>query len=560
MQDEGSTGEAGGPVRPRWDRRMSTAVVAAHEDVQVRGASQREFAAAVGVPRSTLRYWLSRKAGLDADPELVAFLESPTGLAFLHRLLVALHFLFVQVGLSGVDLVCTFLELTRLDAFVAASHGEQHGVAAAMTDQIIAFGQAQRRAQAGAMPKRVIALAEDETFPEGVCLVAMHPASGYIVLEEEAPNREAATWTARVQAALADLWVEVRVAGGDEALGLAAHATQIGAHHAPDVFHVQHPLWQALVQPLVTSLEGPAAKLELAVADTATWREHHRRYQNGPRPVGHPLDYARRIAAAEAAETMARAAYEAAVARRDEAYAAVRRLGSAYHPVDPTTGRLRLTDTVAADLSAAMTTLRDAATAIDLSDKRRALIEKAGRVVPKMVETVAFFYAETGRQLDALALPAAVRSYAEEVLLPAAYLARLAERAATVAERTALLTTRLALLNQGDPAVQTLLKPYQWQQLERVVLTCVDLFVRSSSCVEGRNGRLALWHHHLHRLSARRLTALTVIHNYWIKRPDGSTAADRFFEVPHDDLFDWLLDHMDLPARPAVAPARARAA
>jgi hypothetical protein len=77
MQDEGSTGEAGGPVRTRWDRRMSTAVVAAHEDVQVRGASQREFAASVGVPRSTLRYWLSRKAGLDADPELVAFSGEP---------------------------------------------------------------------------------------------------------------------------------------------------------------------------------------------------------------------------------------------------------------------------------------------------------------------------------------------------------------------------------------------------------------------------------------------------------------------------------------------------
>ena len=65
---------------------------------------------------------------------------------------------------------------------------------------------------------------------------------------------------------------------------------------------------------------------------------------------------------------------------------------------------------------------------------------------------------------------------------------------------------------------------------------------------EGRNGRLALWHHHLHRLSARRLAALTVIQNHWLILADGTTTAQRLFEVPHDDPFEWLLDRMDLPA------------
>jgi hypothetical protein len=35
----------------------------------------------------------------------------------------------------------------------------------------------------------------------------------------------------------------------------------------------------------------------------------------------------------------------------------------------------------------------------------------------------------------------------------------------------------------------------------------VGLFARSSSCVEGRNGRLALFHHGQTRLSAGRLNA-----------------------------------------------------
>ena len=77
------------------------------------------------------------------------------------------------------------------------------------------------------------------------------------------------------------------------------------------------------------------------------------------------------------------------------------------------------------------------------------------------------------------------------------------------------------------------------------------LFQRSSSCVEGRNGHLALWHHSRHRLSPQRLQSLTVLANFFHCRPDGTTAAERFFATAPSDLFEWLLAHIALPARPA---------
>jgi hypothetical protein len=79
---------------------------------------------------------------------------------------------------------------------------------------------------------------------------------------------------------------------------------------------------------------------------------------------------------------------------------------------------------------------------------------------------------------------------------------------------------------------------------------CADLFQRSSSCVEGRNGHLALYHHGLHRLPRRKLEALTVVHNYFSRRPDGTTAAERFFGAPHEDLFEHLLARMPSLGRP----------
>src|SRR5205807_200495 len=74
--------------------------------------------------------------------------------------------------------------------------------------------------------------------------------------------------------------------------------------------------------------------------------------------------------------------------------------------------------------------------------------------------------------------------------------------------------------------------------LEREAARCAELFQRSSSCVEGRNGQLSLRHHYLHQLRPRKLKVLTTLHNYLIRRPDGTTAAERFFGAKPGDLFE----------------------
>lgn len=73
-------------------------------------------------------------------------------------------------------------------------------------------------------------------------------------------------------------------------------------------------------------------------------------------------------------------------------------------------------------------------------------------------------------------------------------------------------------------------------------------FQRSSSAVEGRNGCLSQMYHNGRGLTEKRLMALTVIHNYGIKREDGTTAAMRLFDAEFPDLFTWLLGQMgELP-------------
>jgi len=87
------------------------------------------------------------------------------------------------------------------------------------------------------------------------------------------------------------------------------------------------------------------------------------------------------------------------------------------------------------------------------------------------------------------------------------------------------------------------------EKLDKAAKDCAQIFQRSSSCVEGRNAQLALRHQGIHQLSNRHLQALTVIHNYYVKRRDGTTASRRFFEAKPNDLFKLLLDKMDYPVR-----------
>jgi hypothetical protein len=69
-------------------------------------------------------------------------------------------------------------------------------------------------------------------------------------------------------------------------------------------------------------------------------------------------------------------------------------------------------------------------------------------------------------------------------------------------------------------------------------------FHRSSSAVEGRNGYLSQMYHNGRGLTEKRLRALTVIHNYGLKRVDGTTAAMRLFGRKFPDLSSWLVVEM----------------
>src|SRR5215831_3038202 len=229
------------------------------------------------------------KPGEDAIVSLFYLSVSP-GLAFLHRLVLGIHLVCTEIGACGIRLVCLLLQLTGLDRFVGASYGTQHQVNRQVEEAIVAYRREESTRLAKAMPAKAITLAKDETFTGGLCLVAIEPKSNYIVLEQEAHARDQDTWQALMEQALAGLNCQVIQSTSDEAPGLLAYVEHhLGAHHSPDLFHVQHELVKAVCGPMATKPSSgrrarrpPRRKSGLS-EDKGNCRVRATRLQNGGR-------------------------------------------------------------------------------------------------------------------------------------------------------------------------------------------------------------------------------------------------------------------------------------
>jgi len=539
----------------RRQRDQIAHLLAAYERAKASGVSQRDFADSQGIPRSSLQHWLARQETIAAPPEAIDFFEGPVGVTWLHQIVIAAHIVMSQVGACGVGLICQFLHLSGLSAFVGSSYGSQYALAVAMEEHLVSYGATETQRLGSTMVNREITACLDETFHPEVCLVGIEPASNFILVETYSERRDAESWEASLNAALTGLPVTIRQITSDAASGLLRYAQEIlGVPHSPDLFHIQRELVQATARPLAQQYrhaETAVAQAETELARAVAKRE---RYQRRPRP-GRPPSFEVTIERAEQALACAQQALVMAEQHQAQAQAAIQGLSHTYHPLELDTGAWRPPAAIEAALTAHFDTLEQIITQAELPDYAQAKLAKAKRQLPQMVASLHRFDQHRLTQtltLSQLGLATLDHDF-QQHLLPAVYLNKVATQTSDIDQRQALQATveqLLKPLRHPEGPLQALTAEAR-HHLEALAQACVQTFQRSSSCVEGRNGQLALRHHSFHRLSPRKLQALTTIHNFFLTRPDGSTAAERFFGQPPTPLFDWLLQALPLPPRPA---------
>lgn len=546
----------------RWERCERADLFEQYSDLQAQGISQRQAAQVLEVPRSTLQAWLAYQENLDECPAVVAFFQSAPGLAFLHRLVLGLHLVCVEVGACGIRLVCLLLNRTGLNRFVGTSYGTQQQVNRQVEEAIVAYRQQASMRLAQEMPRKVISLTQDETFTGGLCLVGIEPVSNYILLEQVAAARDQDTWNALMEPALAGLNCKVIQSTSDEAPGLLAYvAHHLGAHHSPDVFHVQHELSKAVSAPMAA--KERAAHKTVAKAEETLKRVHEHlddatHDEPEQRGLGRPPKASACLEQVEQEVEAARQEHQRLAEQREQVTQSIRTIGHTYHFVDLARGVRRNGKLVADDLQEQINTIRTVAQQEGLSQTCLDRIDKAERVIPKMQATIEFVSGYVRQQVSQLDL-APSESYAMHAhLIPSYYLERVAcIKTMTEGEPLRELAERLRtpLFEPGGRLSEV--PPAEQDRLKQEASKLAEVFQRSSSNVEGRNGYLSLRNHQLRGLDhPRKRACLTAVHNFFLTRPDGTTAAERFFGQKPRCMFAAILESVEIPPAPLSPPRR----
>src|SRR5581483_2191243 len=239
--------------------------------------------------------------------------------------------------------------------------------------------------------------------------------------------------------------------------------------------------------------------------------------------------------------------------RQEQVREAIRGLGEDYHPFDAHNGQAVSAEQMQQRLEQRFQTIERLAEQAEVSEGGQGKIAKARRVLPRLLASLVWFWHSVRLLVESLELNEAAERAVYEQLLPGLYWTAAAARGRTAVEKKRLRELARSCLERAwsRESVLSGLGEGLQEVVKRVCAEGVSRFVRSSSCVEGRNGQLSLQHHGCHALSPGKLKALTVLHNYFIERADGSTAAQRFFGQKPADLFGWLLERFPEPPRPA---------
>ena len=362
--------------------------------------------------------------------------------------------------------------------------------------------------------------------------------------------------------ALSHLRCTVRQSTSDEAPGLRAYvAHPLGAPHSPDLFPGQHERSKAVAAPLAAKQRAAERAMRTAEETLSRGPQHPQRTgtpseRRGP---GRPPKAAPCLEQAPQEVEAARQEYQRLAQSREQISQSIRALGPAYHFVDLERGVRRNGKLIASDIQQHIDPIRTIAQQEHLSEACMARLAKAERVVPNMQATIACvsgYVRRQGSQLD-LAQPASYAMHAQ--LIPAYYLERIAAtRTQTAGKPLRALAERLRTPLFAPDGVFGALSSVEQNTLQGEAAKLAEVFQRSSSNVEGRTGYLSLRSHQLRGLDhPSKRACLTAVHNFFLTRPDGTTAAERLFGQQPRAMFAAILASVERPPAPLSPPRRA---
>lgn len=370
----------------------------------------------------------------------------------------------------------------------------------------------------------------------------MDLSSGYILVEEEVENRQYQTWLDKAQTALTRVGVQVRSLVSDRAPALIKLALE--GFECPSKAFLFHPLWE-LSKSMGTALsqqcnqankklaqaQQQLAQLTALAADTTTQQQLVEQLQ------------AKCVFVQSGQRTY---------------YQLRQQLTLNVHPFTLSDSSFKTTTEIKAQLEQLLLKLKTLQDTHQLP-KAASLLHKFQQQIPALAVGVNSWWYWVQHTLCWENLDTPLSNWLLAQLLPTVYwqlqLNKTKSRSLRKIYRQAQQRAHQALRQH---AFTTNLADDEFERWQEWAKSMAAKFHRASSAVEGRNGYLSHRHHAARGFWSNHLPVLTVIHNFDLKRSDGTTAAERLFDRQFPNLFAWVVERMGELPHPRISKKLAR--
>lgn len=497
--------------------------------------SVRKLSEVTGYSKSSIHRHHQAQERRNQYPESQLW-ESAEGHQWLLRLVVAS---LLELGIKrgvGAESLSSFFAHLRIDTHVGISPSALRGVQKKVEALIIEYGEVHQKQGAETSDPLEIVGGVDETFMDQMVLVMLDLPSGYLLMEEFSPNRTTQTWQDRVEKALEPFSARVRYLVSDRAKPLISLAVRhIGCRSIADLFHVSHEIAKGFSLPIQSRLNQAEKQLEEARVAALKSQTTLDALPDEPQTL-----FAQMVEHWQAVQKQYRTLLQ--------------QFSQSVHPFAITDSAPQTSAVVTEHLQTTVAELETLAKTNDLT-KSCTKLKPVKNQLLDLASLMDVWWDWVEHSLADQLLDFSHKHWLTHIFLPTVYWERQLANARSEPQRQSY---QLAL----DYALSSfyhhpLTSHFQAQELEHWAVwadSMVSRFQRTSSPVEGRNGYLSQINHASRGLPQQRLKTLTVLHNFELKRHDGSTAAQRFFGSPFPDLFEWLLPRFpDLPL-PRIRP------
>jgi hypothetical protein len=491
--------------------------------------SIRTIASITQIPKSSVERHLRAIKRRSQYPES-SFWETEAGKEWLRLLVLAVIYEFGIKGGIGSDSLSSFFHRLRLKEQFGCSASALRTLEVRLREVIILYEQAQMQSCQGA--QRIgICVGGDETFFDLPILVAIELASGFIFSEAVCENRTYETWWGQVGKWFNPQQWDCRYFVSDAAKALVKLALSgLGCASLPDVFHLLY----ALSKSMGSAISRKQAQLQ-------------KQQQTLQQKLKATSSAATRIEV-ETQITALQAQQQTFETEHQEYHQSIHKLSQAIHPFHIETCEPQMGLELSKTLTAPLATLERLSQS-HAPNKSQDALERWHKQIPNLAGTLHAWWEWTIQSLKAQTQDAYTQDWVMMVLLPWVYWHQQTHKTRQPQLKQGYLQAsqkaEAALLTH--PFTQSLGKHEQQKWVDWAMWMCAK-FQRTSSAVEGRNGYLSRLHHASRGFTQQSLKVLTIIHNFDLKRMDGTTAAQRLFDQQFPDLFEWVVLNMgDLP-------------